>query len=82
MCEMLNSPELPAKSYPSMHEWWVQDQCVAKGDHSWSNYPRSQGWMERNPDWAPPDKSDKAKNSKDQQNQQQQQQQGKTQVVK
>ena len=25
LCEMLHDPSLPAKSYPNIHKWWIED---------------------------------------------------------
>ena len=37
VCEDLNNPDIPIKSYSNMNAWWRdQGQCKSKGDFSWS----------------------------------------------
>lgn len=39
MCQALNDPKVPAKTYPDLDQWWLEgSHCLNKGTFPWSKY--------------------------------------------
>ena len=48
ICEALNDPHWPAKTYPDLEQSWLKDShCKRKGTLPWSNYANNRS----KPDW-------------------------------
>ena len=48
ICEALNDPHRPAKTYPDLEQLWLKDShCKRKGTLPWSNYANNRS----KPDW-------------------------------